>query len=191
MPTLLQLYPAQYSDQCSGPPTGSNCVSFHTRLRALSSLPKQQNRRASPLRFRGVRPSYGDSLFGELDVEEVGLSGIVALMKMSESWLRYRVSIRDCGDCFSEDEYGEALTGVRDGCCVCVFDGKVVVSGESSWRFARGDVGRPVSERATMLAGSERAAIAGFWVRRLPDLYIDNVQAPGMFRFDQQYESFL
>jgi hypothetical protein len=114
-------------------------------------------------------------LFGELDVDEVGLSGMVALMKMSESWLRYRVSMRDCGDCFSEDEYGEALTGVRDGCCVCVFDGKVVVSGESSWRFARGDVGRPVSERATMLKDFERGAIADFVFVGLPDLYIDDI----------------
>lgn len=59
-----------------------------TRLLARSSRPKQQNSRANPLRLRGARPSYGFSLMGELDEEDVGLNGMVALMKMSESRLR-------------------------------------------------------------------------------------------------------
>jgi hypothetical protein len=61
-----------------------------TRLRARSSRPKQQKSRARPLRFRGARPSYGDSWLGELDVDD-GLSGMVAFMKISESRFRCRV----------------------------------------------------------------------------------------------------
>lgn len=168
----------QYSDQCIGSPTFSNCVSFHTFRLALSSLPKQQSNLAIPLRFLGVRPSYGDSLFGELDVDDVGLMGMVALMKMRESRLRYRVSMGDCGDAFSDDwdEYGEGVLGVRDGCCVYVLEGKVVVSGESNWRFARGDVGKPVGEsgvRSTISKDTEHVAIAGRCVCRLPDPYIE------------------
>jgi hypothetical protein len=71
----------------------------------------------------------------ELDVED-GLSGIVALMKMSESWLRClgSTSVR------TEDlsEYGDREVGVRDW-----FAEKDVSIGESIGRFARGEVGRP------------------------------------------------
>jgi hypothetical protein len=106
------------------------------RLRARSSRPKQQNRRARPLRFLGVRPSYGlCSLVEELDDED-GLSGMVALTKMRESCLRCLVgstSVR--GDELSE--YGESVVGVCDS------GEKVVLIGESIGRFARGEVGRP------------------------------------------------
>tara|TARA_R110002003_G_scaffold296_3_gene18621 strand:- start:5937 stop:6206 length:270 start_codon:yes stop_codon:yes gene_type:complete len=78
-------------------------------------------------------------LLGELDVDE-GLRGMVALMKMRESRLRCRVSREDCGDALSE--YGDAVVGVRD-CC----DEKDVSRGDSIWRFARGEVGRPYGER--------------------------------------------
>jgi hypothetical protein len=81
-----------------------------------------------------VRPSYGFSLLGELDVED-GLSGIVALMKMRESRLRCRVSTRDCGDVDVLSEYG--VVGV------CGWVEKAVSSGESIWRLARGEGGRP------------------------------------------------
>jgi len=130
---------SQYSVQCPPSPTFSNSVSLTTLLRALSSLPKQQNNLAKPLRFRGARPSYGLSLLGDELVED-GLKGMVALMKMRESRLRCRVSTRDCGDALSE--YGEgfvdAVVGVWEDLVW-----KVVSSGESIWRWARGEVGRP------------------------------------------------
>jgi hypothetical protein len=72
-------------------------------------------------------------LLGELEVDD-GLSGIVALIKMSESRLRCRVSTRVCGDILSE--YG--VVGVRGWS-----DGKDVSMGKSIWRFARGEAGRP------------------------------------------------
>jgi hypothetical protein len=127
----------QYSDQCPMSPTFSNSVSLITRRRARSSRPKQQNKRARPLRFRGVRPSYGLSLLGELDVEE-GLRGIVALIKMSESRLRY------C--CVSTSVRGDEVSEYGDGVVVDAFEGKDVVIGESIWRFARGDAGSPYGE---------------------------------------------
>lgn len=58
---------------------------------------------------------------------------MVALMKMRESWLRWRVSTRVAGEEVSE--YGD---GVRDW-----LDGKPVLIGERAGRFARGEVGRP------------------------------------------------
>ena len=115
-------------------PTFSNSVSLIIRLRVRSSRPKQQNKRAMPLRLRGVRPSNGLSLLGELDVED-GLRGMVALMKMRESRLRWRVSRADCGDTLSE--YGDAIA-VCD-CC----EGKEVSRGDSICRLARGEVGMP------------------------------------------------
>ena len=64
-----------------------------------------------------------------------GLRGIVALMKISESRLRYCwVSTSVRGD--EPSEYGDGV--VEDA-----FDGKDVVIGESMTRFARGEVGRP------------------------------------------------
>jgi hypothetical protein len=75
----------------------------------------------------------------ELDVED-GLSGIVALMKMSESWLRCLLgSTRVRGDDLSE--YGDSVVGVRDWS-----DVKDVSIGESIGRFARGEAGRPQGE---------------------------------------------
>jgi hypothetical protein len=117
--------------------TFSNSVSRITRRRARSSRPKQQNKRARPLRFRGVRPSYGPSLLGELDVEE-GLRGIVALMKISESRLRY------CG--VSTSVRGDEVSEYGDGVVEEVFDGKDVVSGGSISRFTRGEAGSPYGE---------------------------------------------
>lgn len=70
----------------------------------------------------------------ELVVEDAGLRGIVALMKMRESRLRCFVSTRDCGECFSE--YGD---DARESFGV----GNDVSSGERSWfwRFGRGELG--------------------------------------------------
>lgn len=69
---------------------------------------------------------------------------MVALMKMSESRLRWRVSIRDCGETFSGlSEYGD-----DDGECA-LFE-NVVSNGESIWRFARGELGRPHGERGVV-----------------------------------------
>jgi hypothetical protein len=69
----------------------------------------------------------------ELEVDDDGLRGIVALAKMSTTF----------GWCFSKVlEYG-------DGVHVCgVVELKDVSSGESIciWRFARGELGRPLGD---------------------------------------------
>lgn len=126
------------SDQWHFSPTFSYSVNRVARLRARSCRPKQQKRRASPVRFRGARPSNGSSLKLFSD-EEAGLSGMVALMKMRESRLRWRVSTKGCGEgCgerFSEARYGEGpgeVIGRRD-----------VSSGANVCRIARGEDGRP------------------------------------------------
>ena len=76
-------------------------------------------------------------MIGELDVEDEGLSGMVALMKMRESRLRCcRAEARVCGDA---SEYG----GGGSECERDSSDAKVVSMGESIWRFARGEAGRP------------------------------------------------
>lgn len=67
-------------------PTFSNSVNWNrcALRRALSSLPRQENSLAKPLRLRGATPSYAPS--GEyVEVEDTGLKGIVALAKMSDS----------------------------------------------------------------------------------------------------------
>lgn len=127
-----------------------------TRLLVRSCRPKQQNRRASALRFRGVRPPYGSSLLCDELEDDVGLSGIVALMKMRESRLRCRVSMRDCGEALAEYGDGLAEYGVDfseyvgfdesadDG--VRAWLENLVRSGESIWRVARGEAGRPHGE---------------------------------------------
>ena len=143
-PFRIPAFISQYSDQWQGSPTFSNSVAHWTRRLALSSRPKQQNSRAKALRLRGVRPSYGPSFCSELELEvdDAGLSGMVALAKMSESALRYRVSVAYCCDRFSDaSEYGE---GNRDPS-----DANDVSRGESIciWRFARGELGRPIGPR--------------------------------------------
>lgn len=80
----------QYSVQCTSSPTFTNSVSRATLLLERSSRPRHEKNLANPLRFRGARPSYGEEcLCRELCVEDAGLSGMVALMKMSESALRW------------------------------------------------------------------------------------------------------
>jgi hypothetical protein len=89
------------------------------------------------LRLRGVEAASKAPLVESLEVEDAGLSGIVALMKMRESALRCRVFGVDCCDWLanvSEDEDGV------NGSCV----ENDVRSGSSIWRFARGDCGRPM-----------------------------------------------
>lgn len=68
---------------------------------------------------------------------EIGLRGMVALMKMSESWLRCRVLTRvSAEDLMDAPEYGDGVGEVSDE--------NVVSSGESIWRFARGELGSPL-----------------------------------------------
>jgi hypothetical protein len=131
---------AQYSVQWHFSPTFSNPVSLSTRLLALSSLLKQQKNLTKPLRLRGVRPSSSVSLLDSPEVDDAGLRGMVALAKIRESRLRCCVCGVVCDEWLArvdEDEDGEES-------CVAVCDGNDVSSGESIWRFARGDVGNPV-----------------------------------------------
>lgn len=82
---------------------------------------------------------------------EDGLRGIVALMKMSESRLRYCwVSTSVRGD--EPSEYGDGV--VEDP-----FDGKDVVIGESMTRLARGEVGRPYGVDIVKLLESVQVSI--------------------------------
>ena len=74
------------------------------------------------------------------DVEDAGLSGIVALMKMRESALRCRVYGVDCCDWLASVSDDEDGVDAVEGRCV----ENVVLSGSSIWRFARGDCGRPM-----------------------------------------------
>lgn len=74
-------------------------------------------------------------------MEDAGLSGMVALMKMRESRLRCRVSIKLCGDCFSDSpEYGEG------DCAWFAGNWNDVSRGDSRFpgRVTRGELGRPV-----------------------------------------------
>lgn len=66
------------------------------------------------------------------DVEDAGLSGMVALMKMSESALRCRVLGVVWLASVSEDDDGVESSPEKD-----------VSRGESICRFARGERGRP------------------------------------------------
>lgn len=89
------------------------------------------------MRLCGFRPANKAPLIEFLEVEDAGLSGIVALMKMRESALRCRVLGVDCCDWLasvSEDEDGVDSSCVEND----------VWSGSSVWWFARGDCGRPI-----------------------------------------------
>ena len=77
---------------------------------------------------------------GELDVDDDGLSGMVALMKIRESRLRSCRVL--CGVAASEYGGGGSVWE-RD----CSDSEKVVSIGERTWRFARGEVGRPQGDR--------------------------------------------
>lgn len=70
---------------------------------------------------------------------------MVALMKINESALRCRVLGVDWLASVSEDE-----DGLEDSCSE-----KVVSSGESIWRFARGERGKPTSVKVDIFDESD------------------------------------
>lgn len=72
------------------------------------------------------------------EVDDAGLRGMVALMKMSESWLRCRVLGVGCSDWLAR------VSDDDDGVESCVEND--MSSGSSIWRFARGDCGKPTGD---------------------------------------------
>lgn len=86
-------------------------------------------------------------------VDDAGLRGMVALMKMRESRLRWCVVTSVLvGDFSNAHEYGD---GVWESC-----EEKDVWSGDSIciWRIARGELGRPQGDRG---GGREDIVLVG------------------------------
>jgi hypothetical protein len=107
------------------------------RRRARSSDPKQLKRRARAVRFLGGASRNFSSEQEEVDVEGVGLSGMVAAAKMRSEGEWWRLSIRT--PFFSE----MAVAGVGvERLEMGVWRVLVVRGG----RRARGDLGRPIGE---------------------------------------------